>query len=121
MVLYVIMKPSGVLTESKIDTGTNEQIERATLVMSPDEERGCFLGATGVFSVSNRVEVGIIMEDALKFKTTKSEKVRQQIIDSYVLKDSDGSDRYQFPYGAILGGRAVGAVLEIKGSIIRKH
>jgi hypothetical protein len=71
-----------------------------------------FLGGQAGFTSSDRVEVRITEEDAEKFKKTKSEKVRQKIIDQYVFPVS-GTDKYVFPNGAFLGNMAVSAVLEI--------
>jgi|GEM_PF-7108400 len=110
------MKPSGVIIENYFDTSSDEETSRASIVMSPDTPDGFFFSPpTG----GNRVELRVTLEDAIHFQKTKSENVRQRILDTYIVPVPN-SDKFAFPHGALIGDIAVGGVLEVNGPAIKR-
>ena len=110
------MKPTGVLIERYIDVESEQETGRASIVMSPDTPNGFFFGlATG----DRRLEVPVTVKDAERFQKSKSETVKQKILDTYVIPVPD-TQKFNFTYGAVLGNVTVGSVLEVPGEVIQE-
>jgi hypothetical protein len=113
------MKPSGVRIETIFDAEKTSEEESAALIMTPDEPGGVFLGGRGAYTASEKVDVSVSVEDGKRYIKTKSDKVKKDIVDTYVLQDERNGDRYSFLHGAMLGRYPVNSVLEVKGSVIK--
>jgi hypothetical protein len=106
------VKPSGTVIETFVNEDTRKEETKAGIILSPDSTNGMFFGGGAAFTADSRVEVRAAVEDVERYRKTKSEKIKQKILDTYIQR-KPGTDKYFFRFGAILGNMLVPSVLEV--------